>query len=267
MLLEVSHFMSQIVMNSDKRIGKVIFIVEGEKTEPTLISHIFGTLFNFNVVISNKKGCHELKKEEDKYSVVYIIQAEYPQINKLENSKDYFDKIYRRLTSEYHLDVENSAIFYIFDRDRNCNRPAVIRHYLNQFSNSRESKEFDMHGLFLLSYPCVEAFLLHANFKEEELSCGAMAKEKTKDFLITKIQEENLKNVLNLFLKFCENMDHSPFSLKELDDFTKRNHSIFNLEEQQFQNKSTYHTLSLLIVALLDLDLLSIQNEEYELKM
>lgn len=47
--------MTQIMINNNKRIGKVIFIVEGEKTEPTLISHIFGTLFHFNVIISNKK--------------------------------------------------------------------------------------------------------------------------------------------------------------------------------------------------------------------
>ena len=86
------------------------------------------------------------------------------------------------------------------------------------------------------------------------------SKEKTKGFLIEKIQEENVKRVLELFLNFCENLDKSPFSINELDDFSNRNHSIFNLEEKEFQKEKTYHTLSLLIVALLDLDLLSIQN-------
>lgn len=252
--------MTQIMINNNKRIGKVIFIVEGEETEPTLISHIFGTLFHFNVIISNKKGIYELKKDDDKYSTIYIIQAEYPQINKLEDSKTYFDKIYRRMSNDYQLDVENSAIFYIFDRDRDCNRPKMIHSYLKRFGNSRENKDYEMQGLFLLSYPCIEAFISHANAQEDKYSCGKEAKEKTKDFLITKIQEENVKRVLELFLNFCENLDKSPFSIYELDDFSNRNHSIFNLEEQEFQKEKKYHTLSLLIVALLDLDLLSIQN-------
>lgn len=252
--------MTQIMINNNKRIGKVIFIVEGEETEPTLISHIFGTLFHFNVIISNKKGIHELKKDDDKYSTIYIIQAEYPQINKLEDSKSYFDEIYRRMSIDYQLDVENSAIYYIFDRDRNCNRPKIIRSYLDKFGNSRESKDYEMQGLFLLSYPCIEAFISHANAQEDKYSCGKEAKEKTKGFLIEKIQEENVKRVLELFLNFCENLDKSPFSISELDDFSNRNHSIFNLEEQEFQKEKMYHTLSLLIVALLDLDLLSIQN-------
>ena len=50
--------MTQIMINNNKRIGKVIFIVEGEETEPTLISHIFGTLFHFNVIISNPLSAH-----------------------------------------------------------------------------------------------------------------------------------------------------------------------------------------------------------------
>ena len=55
-----------MIINNDKRIGNVIFIVEGEKTESKIIRDVFNKIFGFTVYQNNKnEDFINLKKDKD----------------------------------------------------------------------------------------------------------------------------------------------------------------------------------------------------------
>ncbi len=113
--------MKRLKINKEKAIGQVIYIVEGDKTEHELIERIYVQL-GYSVVTYNKSSRYcTCLRGHNKYSRVFIIPAFHPAIVSLDTDKDYFDEVYRLLALGYGLDVENSAIFYLFDRDRLSN--------------------------------------------------------------------------------------------------------------------------------------------------
>lgn len=248
--------MEKMKINKNKAIGNVIYIVEGDKTEPEIIKHIFKDLFNYSVCLVNKKNEISLYNPQEKYSKVHIIVAKYPQIKKLEDSNDYFDNIYSMLSSN-GLNVENSAIYYIFDRDRECNRSKIIENDLKKYYNSRDNGN-EMNGLFLLSYPSIEAFLCNSNLDNTKLSDGKMAKEYTKKYIIDKVEEKNLMNAVNIFLNVYKKILQQNFSANNLDNFSDDNLNVFKFEEETYCRENTYHTLSLLILSLIDLGIIEI---------
>ena len=118
----------KIKNNINKNIGKVVYIVEGDNDEPKLIIDIFQKIFNYSIVRYDKLNDKivELKQDNNKYSKVYIIPAKYSAISTLDINDDYFDEIFSKL-SKYDLDIDNSALYFLFDRDRQSNRPGVIK--------------------------------------------------------------------------------------------------------------------------------------------
>ena len=127
----------KIKNNINKNIGKVVYIVEGDNDEPKLIIDIFQKIFNYSIVRYDKLNDKivELKQDNNKYSKVYIIPAKYSAISTLDISDDYFDEIFSKL-SKYDLDIDNSALYFLFDRDRQSNRPGVIKKNMSHFYNS-----------------------------------------------------------------------------------------------------------------------------------
>ena len=168
-----------MVLNKNKRIGNVIYIVEGDKDEIELLSNIFTRIFDYTIVSYDKRNDYiRLNNDRDKYSKVFLIPAEHSAISRFNPEEEYYDCIYNRL-SKYGLDVENSAIYYLFDRDRLSNRPGSILKNIKKYRNSRDNG-IEMNGLFLLSYPSVEAYYYLCNEDERNFASGKEAKEHLK---------------------------------------------------------------------------------------
>ena len=117
-----------------------------------------------------------------------------------------------------------------------------------------------MNGLFLLSYPSIEAFLCNSNQDEKCLSNGIEAKEYTSKFKIENISLNSLNISSEEFLKIYENICLKEFQIDLLDNFQEDNIKIFNYEEKMFNKKNTYKTLSLLILSLIDLGIIELEN-------
>ena len=133
--------MSNLIINPHKRIGSVIYVVEGEKTEPELIRHIYQNILGYNTLTIKDGEIMSLNKSDDKYSFVYVITAKHPQISLLEekSSLEYMSYIYRLLTHNYNLDVENNALYFIFDRDRQSNSKKFIK---DKYTSAKKKKDF-----------------------------------------------------------------------------------------------------------------------------
>ena len=68
-------------IKKNKRIGNVIFVVEGKKSEPKLIRDVFQKILGFDVYQTNKnEDLIRLGKSTDIYSKVVIITNNKPQI-------------------------------------------------------------------------------------------------------------------------------------------------------------------------------------------
>lgn len=247
-----------MIINKDKRIGNVIFIVEGKKTESKIIRDVFNKIFGFTVYQNNKnEDLINLKKDKDKYSKIFIIINEKPQLSTELNETMYIENIFQKLVS-YNLNPYESAIYYIFDRDYNDIN--VINTLINKLSNSRENDNFDLHGLLLLSYPCIESFYMNCRKDHIDVSKSAQLKSYVRQRRYKNINKELLLNGINEFMRIIDEELGIHFSINDLDSFQKVNSSIFEQNEMYFNETNCFKILSLFFISLIDLGLIEFKE-------
>ena len=246
-----------MVLNKNKRIGNVIYIVEGVKDEIELLSNIFVKIFDYTTVSYDKRNDYiHLSNNRDKYSKIFLIPAEYSAISRFNPEEEYYDCMYNRL-SKYGLDVENSAIYYLFDRDRLSNRPGSILKNIKKYKNSRDNG-IEMNGLFLLSYPSIEAYYYLCNENERNFASGKEAKEHLKDIDIN-VDDIKLMHGIEELFEYFKN-EHIHFNIDYLDDFSITNEEVFKNEESFYSKNKCYETVSLLFISLLDLGIIDLDD-------
>ena len=250
--------MKRIKINKNKSIGSVIYIVEGKVTEQNLIKNIFNQLLDYELYqINGKEKLLRLKSKTNKFSKVAVITSKKPQISTLIKQEDFFDNIYHYL-SIHDFDVENSAIYYIFDRDRGSNDFETIKKYLQIYKNSRDNDDGNMNGLFLLGYPSIEAFYLNINKVEKYLKDGKTAKKATRKQISKQLNKQDLINNSSNFLKILNKKLKVNFTLNDLDNMERINIDILNKEEQLYYLKEKNLVLAQLTISLLDLGIIEI---------
>ena len=221
-------------------------------------------MFDFQFEVYNRmEKYRKYNEKEDITSSIFVINTQESAISHIAND-EYLDNIYNKLIEEYQFPVDRATIFYIFDRDvrSNTNREFIEKLILS-LGNSRENKEFNRAGLFLLSYPCIESFVASnfiPNSFELEFEKG---EDDLKNYLQTKkinqckICEDSLKLAVKEMEKmFCE----IGITEHDLDDFAPENLKVFNFQEQLYAEKSKYKLLSLLSIVLLDLGMVQIEE-------
>lgn len=232
-------------------------MVEGDKDEVELLKNLFSKVFDYSIVNYDKRTNQiiELKSKNNKYSRVFVIPAEYSSIKKFDIDDDYFDNIFRKL-SKYELDSENSAIYILFDRDRDSNRPKAINDKMKLYVNSRDNG-INKNGLLLMSYPCIQSFYYNCNKDNKDV---LSSKELKEDFECIKYQVklDNLKEGLNYFFKKIKDILKEDFSLSFLDNFKDCNIKIFNYEEKEYEKYNRYILLSMLFVSFVDLGIVEL---------
>jgi len=257
----------KVKINNNKKIGKVIYVVEGDVTEEDIIVKIYNKLLNYNIIKYSKINNEytELITKNDKYSKVYIIPSKNSSIKSLNDTKDYLDEIYHKLAIDFDLDVENSSIYYIYDRDRESNRPGTILNLLDKLKNSKDNDNFYINGLLLLSYPCIEALYCNLFNDTVRLTSGKNAKNYTIEYSNQDINQSMLESSSILLLNKILKINHlKEFDISCIDSFNEINKSIFNYEENEYQKYNNYDTLSLLLISLLDLGIIEIENNEID---
>lgn len=249
-----------ITLNKNKSIGKVLYIVEGEKTEPYILHKLFTKILGYNVeIIKRNKLYHKYTCSANSNSRVFVVNSEESNIRFIQKDNEYLNNLFSILIEEYDFDVDNSAIYYIFDRDNHSNNDvSFIKELISSLGNSRENDNFLRQGMLLLSYPSIEAFTM-SNFQnncfDEEINTGKDLKQylnKLKYFPDNINENTLMVAVFELFKSFnLMNIDNY-----DLDNFSSCNIDIFNFEEKNYTNNKMYRILSLLCISLLDLGIL-----------
>lgn len=247
-------------INKDKRIGSVIFVVEGKKTEPRIIRDIFLKVLGYSVYQYNKQeDIIMLKANNDEYNKVVIITNNKPQLScVLNTANDFLDNAFKRL-NECNLDAYNSAIYYIFDRDYESNSNKTITKLINTLSNSRDN-DYNPNGLLLISYPCIEAFYLNANNDNHSFKNGKEIKKYVNEEKYKTIKETSIINAYKALINILKEKFSVDSLIDNLDDFKNVGKQILNNEDKYYQSNNKFITLSLLAVAFLDLGIIEDEN-------
>ena len=252
-----------IALNKGKSIGKVLYIVEGGKTEPYILRKIFTKVFDYQVeTIIRDKGYRKYNSKENATSQVFVINAEESNIKNIAKDNEFLDNLFKELIENYDFDIDNSAIFYLFDRDNGSNTNSeMIKELVSSLTNSRENKNYLRQGLLLMSYPSIESFTL-SNFHKDSFSEKFKFGKDLKHFLNeNKINHEDIAEdtlviaVEELFRAFSV-MGIDDF---DIDNFGACNVDIFDYEESNFSKEELYRALSLICISLIDLGLIEIE--------
>lgn len=252
-----------IRLNKEKSIGKVLFIVEGGKTEPFILHRIFCNILDYQVeTILRDKGYRKYNSKENPTSQVMIINAEESNIKYIAKDNKFLDNLFVELIENYDFDVDNAAIYYLFDRDNQSNSDdEFIRGLLSTLVNARDNKGYDRQGLLLLSYLSIEAFTL-SNFAdnsfERKYKIGSDLKQDLHDskYNQSRISEESLLKAVEELLKALTQIGICELNI---DEFEECNRTIFEFEEMEYNKEGVYRALSLLCISLMDLGLLEIE--------
>ncbi len=253
-------------INPDKRIGHVLFLVEGERTEFQYLRRIFERLLNYTYCQTKRNGEIKLSSLHDEHSCVLVLNTSGSYIASIaeggEHAQEdlFFSRLQARLKGTgFRLNA--ARIYYIFDRDPHSNASAErIKSYLSRFSNATDNNE-DRAGLLLLSYPSVEAHLVShfISIEGQEFELGKELKHQLNEWRsvhncqLSHTNKGTLLHATEEFLSFFERELAYSF---ELD---KQNHGLelFEHQEAYYQMNSKFKLMSQLVQALLDLGIIA----------
>ncbi len=247
-------------INPNRNIGRVLFIVEGLRTEFFILTKIFTKLFDYTCEKLDRENRYwKYASKTNPNSSVFVINPEESNLSHIDSSNQYLDTLFATLIEKYGFPVDKAAIFYIFDRDPNSTKHSIVLELLNKLQNSRDN-EMERQGLLLLSYPSLESYTL-SNFIPDSCQYQFKLGSDLKKYLD---QEKIYQNKINQgsIIKATHEMfnyfDKESITFESLDNFGETNLQIFNVQEDFYQKKKAYRLLSLLSVAFLDLGLIEI---------
>lgn len=244
----------------NKRIGKVLLIVEGGKHEFNLIKKIFVDIFGFTQIEKRRDHARYYVREKDPHSVIAVINTRTSNIASI-HEREYLEKIYGELIEQHDFDIDNAAIYYLFDRDPESNTDAkLIVELMRTLKNSRENDDYIQGGMLILSYPSIEAYEISSfidHSYEMEARLGSEIKEyinnHSKLIAMNKMDENSILHAASeLLLSFGQ-----LGAELDLDDFGRTNLQIFKQEESMLRESGTYRLLSLLSCVLMDLGMIA----------
>lgn len=249
-------------IHPDKRIGKVLFIVEGSKTEFLLIHKIFCNLFHYTYIEKKRNTPSSYIKYingKDEFSEIAVINTEESNIKFISDPNKYLDSIFELLIDQYHFPIDQAAIYYIFDRDAESNtNPNLICNYIQTLKNPYENDDYMEAGQLLLSYPSIESYIV-SNFIDDTESLSYKLGSDVKHFIgqhkeiqLNKISESTLLHAAQEFLTFLSKQNMTC----EVDDFSETSLEVFQLQELLYNNNGTYLLFSMFTLALLQLGLI-----------
>ena len=247
-------------LNKEKHIGRVLFIVEGSHTEFSILRRIFCNLLGYSYIEKRRNKPTYFTSTQDRFSQVAVINTRESNIRDISENETYLDDVFDALREQYQFPVDQSAIYYLFDRDPESNtNPALIEKYIFSLTNPYDNEDYKA-GQLLLSYPSIESYII-SNFKDETTSLrfqlGNEAKYyigKNTDIQLNKITEETLLKATFEFLKYLESEQIS----FDIDEFSEASHAVFTKQEAEYLSGAGFRVFSMLTLAFLQMGIIEL---------
>ncbi len=249
-------------LNKDKHIGRVLFIVEGSQTEFSILRRIFCNLLGYSYIEKRRNRPSYFTSTQDRFSQVAVINTRESNIRDISENETYLDDVFDVLREQYHFPVDQSAIYYLFDRDPKSNTdPALIEKYILSLANPYDNEDGFKAGQLLLSYPSIESYII-SNFKDDanllRFELGKDAKAyvgANTDIQTNKISEETLLHAAREFLNYLES-EQVEF---DIDEFSEASRTIFTKQETDYLAGIGFKLFSMLTLAFLQMGILELE--------
>lgn len=246
-------------LNKDKHIGRVLFIVEGSQTEFSILRRIFCNILGYSYIEKRRNRPSYFTSEQDRFSQVAVINTRESNIQDISENEGYLDDVFDVLREQYQFPVDQSAIYYLFDRDPKSNTDSdLIEKYIFSLANPYDNDNGYKAGQLLLSYPSIESYII-SNFKDGANSMRFQLGKDTKayigknvDIQMNKISEETLMKAANEFLAYLD----SESIQFDIDEFVGASHHIFTKQENEYLSGVGFRLFSMLTLAFLQLGIL-----------
>ena len=109
----------------------MLFIVEGSQTEFSILRRIFCNLLGYSYIEKRRNRPTYFTSTQDRFSQVAVINTRESNIRDISENETYLDDVFDALREQYQFPVDQSAIYYLFDRDPESNtNPALIEKYI-----------------------------------------------------------------------------------------------------------------------------------------
>lgn len=171
------------------------------------------------------------------------------------------DDVFDKLREQYQFPVDQSAIYYLFDRDpKSNNNPRLIEDYILSLANPYDNAEYKAWQL-LLSYPSIESYII-SNFRDITDLRFRLRKDakayigNNEDIQLNKISENTLLNAAVEFLKYLEN-EKLTF---DIDDFSASSHEVFSRQENEYLSGKGFRLFSMLTLAFLQMGIIETEQ-------
>ena len=247
-------------LNKEKHIGRVLFIVEGSHTEFSILRRIFCNLLGYSYIEKRRNKPTYFTSKQDRFSQVAVINTRESNIRDISENETYLDDVFDALREQYQFPVDQSAIYYLFDRDPESNtNPALIEKYIFSLTNPYDNEDYKA-GQLLLSYPSIESYII-SNFKDETVSLRFLLGHEAKSYIgkntdtqLNKITEETLLKATFEFLKYLESEQIS----FDIDEFSEASHAVFTKQETEYLSGAGFRVFSMLTLAFLQMGIIEL---------
>ena len=251
-------------LNKDKHIGRVLFIVEGSRTEFSILRQIFCNILGYSYVEKRRNRPTYFSSTNDRFSKVGVINTQESNIRDISENEAYLDDVFDVLREQYQFPVDQSAIYYLFDRDPKSNTDStLIEKYILSLADPYENSNYKA-GQLLLSYPSIESYTI-SNFRDtSNIQPFLLGKDvkvyigRNTDIQVNKISEDSLMKAADEFLKYLTG-EQITF---DVDEFSAASHAVFTKQEAAYLSGQGFRLFSMLTLAFLQMGIIELEESE-----
>ena len=270
--------MKKYKIDKSKNIGNVIFVVEGGRadtggTELRLLKKIFVDVLDYEVQELRRGSMEFIAHGNNSNYHVFALNLDKNQLTQL--NEDSLDKLFYRIRNEFKIKPEDCPVFFLYDRDvlsyhRNELRGKYVKKYTDPYGTDDGTQ-----GQLLLSYPCIESFLISCLIDDTYNNTCKMGREAksllTKTILSdSKVFDEEIHekaisltftdDVAEAERRLIHSINEMDSGLKamgineyDLDNLAPTLLSSYDYEQERYNSEDTLLLFSLAGMALLEL--------------
>ena len=257
------------IFDPNRNIGTVIFVVEGGRpefsgTELKLLKAIFADLLGYEVQELIRGQEEFIAHGSNSFSKVFALNLPKNQLTQLND--DSLDELFKRLKQEFRIKPEDCPIFFIYDRDyksykNNELRGKYVKRYVDPYSDDEGNQ-----GQLLLSYPCVESYILSLTLENAHKIKYGLGKDLKKDQEL----HQNIKTTDdingNMLIHAVNEMNKGLQSLKideyDIDNLAPVFLEAYAKQQENYLKHKSVNLLSFVSMALLELGIIQPEEDE-----
>lgn len=252
----------RFILNRNKNIGSVIFILEGSKTEFQLLEKVFVDLLGYQI--------HELRRNHttgfefhgtNPYSRVVAINFKGNHLFDINTEEQ--DRLFLQIRTELNIKPENTPIYYIYDRDVKSYHIDEVQTFVEKYQDPYGTTQGDL-GQLLLSYPSIESYTVscfceHTHETSYELGKDLKQYAAENSYTIQMIRKDS--HILHAVTELDEALEHYGITEYDLDDLGKTLLNIYQVEQKCYLAINKFGLLSTLSFVLLELGIIEIEED------